>query len=662
MCGIFGYAALQFPAVVPAYRAAFATLAHRGPDAQGLYLAPARAAQLATLDPRLPALPPDAATLVFDPQLPEEKLAQHWPPGPAALLGHLRLSIIDLQAANDQPLLRGPLALSFNGEIYNYIELRSELAALGYSFRTNGDTEVLMAAYQAWGRECIHRLRGMFAFALHDRAAGTLWLARDRFAIKPLYLALRPGVVAFASEAHALPLLLGEPPRANDRALFHLLAYWVNAFDRDCYFSGVETVLAGEDIVVDLATLQLDRRRFYDLRQLGPALDPLPATDDTVERFRDVFDESIRLHLRADVPLGVGLSGGLDSSSVLGTIAAKHLAGGRELAPDAAARGELLPRCLAFSSLFDNDTEANESEYIRAVLERTGVEGRSVTPEFGTLLDELPALSRVHDGPLTGPSLLVQHSVMGLAKASGVTVVINGQGGDEVLFGYLRFIVLYALGQLKRSPLAGIGTATQMLLYGDPQIPRLAWARLLRQRSGKGDQRRKPLADMLDPERFARFDAEKHPAPYITNMQRLREQELQTFPIPSLCQNEDRNSMYFSLESRVPLLDHVLVETGLRLPPALLFRRGLAKYVLRAAMRGRVPDKVLWRRNKLGFPAPEQRWLGGMSHRDFRQRLTAETRLSAVFSARVLEPACWDQLAARERWLLLAVDAWLGTL
>jgi asparagine synthase (glutamine-hydrolysing) len=660
MCGIFGYAALASPRPRPAHRAAFARLHHRGPDAQGLYLAAARAPG-ADLNPHGAELPADAGGLLFPPTLPEDELAARWPAGPAVLLGHLRLAIIDLQQASDQPLLRGPLALAFNGEIYNYIELRAELAALGHRFRTNGDSEVILAAYREWGRDSVHRLRGMFAFALHDRAAGQLWLVRDRFAIKPLYIAARDGRLAFASEAHVLPELLGEPPQLNDRALYHLLAYWCTGFDRECFFAGVETLLPGEEALLDLATFKLDRRRYYDLRHIGPALDPLPASDDSVERFRAVFDEAVRLHLRADVPLGVGLSGGLDSSSVLGTIAARHLAGGRELAADAAARGELLPRCLAFSSVFDNDREVSEGEYVRAVLAYTGVEGRSVTPEFGPLLERLPELSRVHDEPVAGPSTLVQHSVMELAKASGVTVVINGQGGDELLCGYLRFIVLYTLGLLRRQPLAGAALGWQVLLHGDPKFRQVLGERLLRRGSG-GGQQPQPLTGWLDPSRFARFAAEPHPAPYVSDMQRLRQQELQVSPIPALCQNEDRNSMFFSLESRVPLLDHVLVETGLRLPPALLFRRGLSKYVLRAAMRGRVPDSVLWRRRKLGFPAPEQRWLGGLGHASFRGRLRAEERMRGLLAPRALEAAQWERFAPRERWLLLALDAWLGTL
>jgi asparagine synthase (glutamine-hydrolysing) len=251
---------------------------------------------------------------------------------------------------------------------------------------------------------------------------------------------------------------------------------------------------------------------------------------------------------------------------------------------------------------------------------------------------------------------------MQLAKASGVTVVINGQGGDELLAGYLRFIVLHTLGVLKRNVFAGVSLTAEMLMFGDPQIPGIILGSLTRRRGARGSQRRKSLGELLQPARFGRFEGDAHAAPFTTNMQRLREQELQVWPIPALCQNEDRNSMYFSLESRVPLLDHVLAETALRLPPALLFRRGLAKYALRAAMRGRIPDRVRWRRTKLGFPAPEQRWLGTVSYRDFRARLTAEERLREVFTPAALEEGFWEQLDARQRWLLLSVDAWLGGL
>jgi asparagine synthase (glutamine-hydrolysing) len=269
MCGIFGYASMRPPVVIPAWRAVFDCIAYRGPDAQGLYLAKARAR-----GDELQLSIPEA--VLCDPTQPEDSLRARWPEGPALLLGHLRLAIIDLQSASNQPMLRGSMALTFNGEIYNYIELRAELQALGHRFITKGDSEVILAAYEEWGRDCVHRLRGMFAFAIHDRGAGTLWLVRDRFAIKPLYLMQRQGLLAFASEAKALPLLLREPAVPNDRELYHLLVHRCYAFDHDSFYQDVEMVLPGEDIMVDLATLTLQRRRYYDLREVAPGLEVLP--------------------------------------------------------------------------------------------------------------------------------------------------------------------------------------------------------------------------------------------------------------------------------------------------------------------------------------------------------------------------------------------------
>ncbi|MDQ3023329.1 MAG: asparagine synthase (glutamine-hydrolyzing), partial [bacterium] len=453
MCGILGYVALARPARGPALRAALDEMNYRGPDARGAYLAPGRDRSVTRPHATDNASGRIADPLLFDPGLPENEVLASWPDGPAVLFGHLRLAIIDLHERSNQPMLRGALALVFNGEIYNYIELRSELAQLGHKFVTNGDSEVILAAYEQWGQDCVHRLRGMFAIALHDRAVGTLWLARDRFAIKPLYVALRPGVLAFASEAHALPVLLRETAQANSRALFHLLAHSCYAFDGESFYRGVEQLLPGEDMLVDLATLTGQRRRYYDLRQIVPALEMLPATNDTVESFRATFDNALRIHLRSDVPLGVGLSGGLDSSAILGTIASHCMQGGAEAG--ATPNTELLQRVVAFSSVF-TDADADEGRFIRAMLDYTGIPGRSVTPEFEPLLEKLPALCRAHDSPLSGLSLLVQHSVMQLAKSCGVTVVINGQGGDELLCGYLRSIMYFALGQLKRHPLQGI--------------------------------------------------------------------------------------------------------------------------------------------------------------------------------------------------------------
>lgn len=629
MCGILGFAGTIPNNTELNWSVALATIRHRGPDSTGSCVAKIG----------------EPCKLFFD----APQLDATFSGGPAIAFGHQRLSIIDLSQASNQPMFRDGLALVYNGEIYNYIELRQELKALGHSFHSEGDTEVLLAAYQQWGRECVHKLRGMFAFALYNANSHSLWLARDRFAIKPLFVTIGLGFLAFASEAKALIELLGQTPVSNDLALYHLIANRTYGFGRQSFYSGIDQLLAGEDWLVDLDRLQIDKRKYYSLPHLASNLVQLPDGDATCDYYREVFDEAIKIHLRADVPVGICFSGGLDSSSLLGTVTRNHL-------DDLHANNGKLN---TFTAVFD-DRDANEQKYATAMLKYVGISGHTTSPAFPELAAKLAEINYLHDGPISTASILVQYSVMELAKSHGVKVLLDGQGGDEALGGYPISILLYIASLFKRNPLKAISTMLGVLAYGDPSVKPLLWSYFRRggKRSGQG-----LLSAALNPDRFASFSSLPHPVQHTTNPQVMRYQQLQVFPIPGLCKNEDRNSMAFSLESRVPLLDHVLVETALRLSPEMLFKHGLAKYILRRSMKGRAPKELLWRRTKLGFAAPEQRWIGKMSFKDFHSSLISEKRLASVFAANpsLISESTWPQLSLRERFLLLSIDAWLGT-
>ncbi len=397
--------------------------------------------------------------------------------GPAAVaLGHRRLSIIDLSAAGAQPMLQrdngslcpvrtttdsARLAMVFNGEIYNYVELRDQLRNAGHHFTSEGDTEVLLAAYAQWGEDCVQRLNGMFALAIWDREARRLFCARDRFGEKPFYYVLGEDGqrFAFASEVKALVGLGMVSPDIDARALYRFFRFGEQAGVENTVWKGVRRLLPATSLTVQLSEARLTARlrRYWDVQI---ADDRSVTAAQAAARFAELFRDSVRIRLRADVPIGTSLSGGLDSSSVLCQINALGAAAGQK----------------AFTARMD-DPSLDESRYAALVLARTGVPGYSVVPTAGEFLIELDQLAYHQEEPFTSTSVFASYLVQRLAKRHGVTVMLDGQGADEYLAGYAHYPALLL------SSLARAGRwrawrkerlATRSVIGVDPVPPRAA--------------------------------------------------------------------------------------------------------------------------------------------------------------------------------------------
>jgi len=607
VCGLFGVVASP-PGLLDERRVErlLALLHHRGPDDRG-WLTVDRTGVRTGTEP--------------------EDLA-----GDVVLL-HTRLSILDLSPSGHQPMSTpdGRFHLSFNGEIYNYVELREELRSLGYEFVSGTDTEVLLAAWAHWGAATLGRLIGMFAFALVDNERRVLVLARDHFGIKPLYFAPLHGRLAFASEIAPLLELPGVSRRADPQRVYDYLRFDRVDDEAQTIFAAVRQIQPGHYAEVELDSPDgVVQREYWRLEPQSP--DGL-SLDEAAERLRDLFLENVRLHLRSDVPVGAAFSGGVDSSA--NVTAMRFLSGqGLELH--------------TFSYVAD-DPVVNEERWMSIVAREAGVIAHTVETTPEEMRHDLDRLIEVQGEPFGGTSIYAQYRVFKLAREAGIKVMLDGQGADELFAGYRyylpdRFGGLLARGQLVTglrllSALSDLPAANrfEVVANGLQRVAPFASRTFLRTLAGR------PLVpDWLDRSWLeARGVVASDPSQSVRGNLRAHRIASVQGNLRTLLRYEDRNSMAFSIESRVPFLTPALAQFAVGMPDDYLIAPdGTGKLVLRRSLRGLVPDPILDRRDKIGFATPEATWLR-----------TLHTWVETVFrsdAARAAGPLRVD--AARRRW------------
>jgi asparagine synthase (glutamine-hydrolysing) len=572
---------------------------------------------------------------------------------------HRRLAIIDL-ATGEQPMTDGTGNwLTYNGEIYNYKELRGVLGA--GDFRTSSDTEAVLRGYDAWGEESLERFRGMFAFALWDERRSTLLCARDRFGIKPLYYAVVDGVLLFASEAKALLPFL--PDVATDiEGLKDYLTFQF-CLDGKTLFSGVRELLPGHVLRVRNGTVET--ARYWEV-YFQPDFDHTPHHFEA--RTRELLAESIELHLRADVPLGAYLSGGLDSSIVASLAALEHG-----------------PGLVAFTGKFGLPGY-DESPYARALAEARDFELFETEIGESDFVDRIEDVIYHLDFPVAGPGSFPQFMVSELASRHR-KVVLGGQGGDEIFGGYVRYLIAY-FEQCIRGAIEGTMHSGNFVVTYESIIPQLGALR--EYKPLLAEFWRDGLFDELD----ARYFRLINRAPTLgdeVNWQLLGEYSpFETFRsvfnggnvrkeayfdsmthfdfktlLPALLQVEDRVSMAHGLESRVPLLDHPLVELAATMPADVKFKDGHLKHVLKTAFASFLPAEITQRRDKMGFPVPLQDWIARPGPvRDFvTDVLSSQAALSRPFvdNRKVLRELGDEPRFGRKLWGLLSLELWQRT-
>jgi asparagine synthase (glutamine-hydrolysing) len=565
--------------------------------------------------------------------------------GGVVAFGHRRLAIIDLSEAAYQPMFSADktLVVIYNGEIYNYIELREELRARNHVFRTESDTEVLLAAYAEWGADCLPRLNGMFAFALWDATQQRLLLARDRFGEKPLFYARLPrGGIAFASEVKALFAHPDLAASVDDDVLRSYL-------DGHYFESDDVTLFRGVNRLPGAHAMTVDERG--DVTRLWPywTLDLSAGQDDyreaeAVERFRHLMERSVSMRLRSDVPIGTSLSGGLDSSTVVALVAKMK-----------DARGLVTQN--TFSARFDDDPALSEGPYIDLVAAATGVKAHMVTPDPNRLVEESRSLHYHQEEPFLSASIYLQWCVARLAAAKATTVILDGQGADELLGGYQHYFPSHQL-DLVESGQWWPAVRETALFSG-----RLKQA----SRQFPDSSRRFNRRASLSVARLA-VSALRNRRPR-TEGGRYRSQRARALThdsLPQLLRYADRNSMAFSRETRLPFLDYDLVDFVAGLPERAIVADGWQKLILRRAGEGLVPARVLWRADKMGYAAPLDRWLRNGMKTWAHDRLFSGpiTHLDAYDRGSLQR--MWDehQSAAAERswalWRWISLNEWLS--
>jgi asparagine synthase (glutamine-hydrolysing) len=525
-------------------------------------------------------------------------------------LGHTRLSIIDLTSSGHQPMnsFDGRYVIVFNGEIYNYRELRAELKSAGHVFYTNSDTEVLLTSWIHWGEDCLSRLIGMFAFAIYDRRTGLLNCVRDPFGIKPFFYSKDQGFY-FASEINALIGLMPQRPALNWQRSYDYLVHGDYDSSAETFFSSIYHLLPAHLIQINTFTGHVESPRRWWTPQIKEKIDL--KFDDAVSQVRELFLHNIRLHLRSDVSFGTALSGGIDSSAIVCAI--------RHIEPD-------LP--INTFSYIASGAELSEGHWVDMVNKHVNAAPHKIHVTTQELVADLDEMIRSQGEPFGSTSIYAQYRVYQAASEKGVTVTLDGQGADEVFAGYdgypgQRLRSMLEMGQLSK--------ATYFLRNWSrwPGRSNFLAAKYLASEMTEGNlykilrliDGRSPIPDWINQglllDKGVRIEKPRIRPEDNTKGRRLIDElslSISRRGLLSLLRHGDRNSMRFSVESRVPFLTADLVNLALSMPEDFLISmEGETKCVFRAAMRGIVPDEILNRRDKIGFATPQKDLLLGMA-------------------------------------------------
>jgi asparagine synthase (glutamine-hydrolysing) len=542
-------------------------------------------------------------------------------------LGFVRLSILDLTIAGRQPMFSTDerYVIVFNGEIFNYIELREQLKNLGHSFRTHTDTEVLLHAYQEWGEEMLPKLNGMWAFVIYDRQEKTLWGSRDRFGIKPFYYYHDERRFVFASEIPPILSVLGHKPTADEAAIFDYLVFNRTDQTERTFFKEIRKLQHGHVLVVRHPSSVIDIRRWYYLPEavarssafIGP------------EEYHRYLSSSIGLRLRSDVPVGVCLSGGLDSSSISAILLNDY------------QKGDLH----TFSAVYGEGKSGDESKFIHLFKDQVQ-RMYFVWPDAASLMADMTVFMRAHAEPVPSTGPYAQFKVMELAK-DHVTVTLDGQGADESLAGYHYFYGFYFKDLMKRGHFGR--WCSEMTYYyakhrtflGFQSFLFFLFPSFLRTRLRaleKGyltNEFYNAFATPLNKVAGDLYGSSNLQGALINHFE---------YKLEHLLKWEDRNSMWHSLEARVPFLDYRLVEKVLSLPDEWIIKEGMTKHILREAMKGTLPEEIRLRRDKMGFDTPEDEWFRTPAFQEYMKNLIHSRSFG---SRRIIDPQRVEHIYAR---------------
>jgi asparagine synthase (glutamine-hydrolysing) len=551
--------------------------------------------------------------------------------------GHRRLSVIDISSSGHQPMeYLNKYWITYNGEIYNYIEIRNELISLGYTFRNATDTEVVLAAYDKWGIECFQRFNGMWAMAIYDKNSNLLVLSRDRFGIKPLYYKDLETAFSFGSEIKQLINCLGEN-KLNEDVLLEYMLTRIDNHTEETYFKNIYTLPPSHYMIYSLADHSYLKTKYYELKTI-PEIDLLNETE-LIERFKDIFKSAVKLRLRSDVKIGTCLSGGLDSSAI------SNLAAGMY-------NVESDKRFIAINAK-STDKVNDESHFASIVAKSSNLELHTVMPNYEDFVNSIDEVIYTQEEPFGSPSIFMGWHVFQKARALDCKVMLNGQGGDEILLGYERYFpstislsnpINFFINIYKQSKKSKQSFFTLFAFYF---YFRIAFFRSIKNKTRS-----------LVKKEFKRnkyFDFIKMSARSYKNPSQLQILEITTLQLPHLLRYEDRNSMRHSIEARLPFLDYRLVELAISLPLIMKINNGWTKYILRKSIDENLPDEIVWRKSKFGFESPTS-WITKYSPLMLHE-IQNSILLNHFCDLRKLEKE-YESLSDWDKWMYFNIARW----
>jgi len=621
MCGISGFVAKQGD-LLPASIISNMTdlINHRGPDDEGfIFLSADQKIITAGSD----NTPPDVWKSQID-YRPNQNI-KNIPDIPLLMaFGHKRLSIIDLSPAGHQPMSykNGRYWIVFNGEIYNYLELKNELEKSGHYFKTRTDTETILAAYSEWGEACLDKFAGMWAFAIYDRNKNEVFMARDRYGIKPLYYYFSPdGDFYFASEIKQFTSLPGWKSKLNPERAYDQLVYSFTDHTDETMFAGVYQLPGGSCFKSSIQKIGPDEtgriqfKKWYFLKS-----DPFKGSfSEAAIIFRTLFERSVKEHLQADVSVGTALSGGLDSSSIVCEVNRILLANGTET----------LQKTFSSCSI---EERYSEKKWMDIVINHTKVDAYFIYPRLQDVFAMTPDIIWHLDEPYQSQSAFLAYNVFALANKNGVKVLLNGQGADEYLGGYGQFTISRYANMVKHLRISALLadiknlrkvnrlSYSNILLNTVSHLSLKSVSRILSSMKSSTDN----VKEIIDVNRLNIKPI--HPFDTIpvgnNTVPEISEQFTFFSTLPKYLRWEDRNSMAHSVEARVPFLDHRLVEFAYNLPDEFLEKDGINKRVMREAMDGLLPEKIKNRKDKMGFTTPEELWVKKENPAIFREKIS----------------------------------------
>lgn len=571
-------------------------------------------------------------------------------------LGHRRLSIIDLTGHSRQPMEDCDTVLAFNGEIYNYIELRDELIGLGKNFDSSGDTEVILKAYERWGEECFKRFNGMWAIAIFDKKQDKIILSRDRFGKKPLYYFADEEKIVFASEIKSILLFPSITKKPNFEKIYRYLSTSYRYVDMDdaSYFEGIYSVPKSSYMVIS-GNLSVTEHKYWRLEEDNYDLGR-KSEKELIDEFRALFVDSVKIRLRSDVPVSCMLSGGMDSTSIT-----------------CVAHKVLKTSVLTFSGVTGEEKGIyDESDYIDEVVRETGAKHRYIMPEPSDLFDTVNEMLHYHDEPICTVTWYTLYQIAKKIKEENVPVVLNGHGGDELLGGYwdhyhYNFFDIEAFGDLDKLDYE----QKAWLKNHDRRVSEIC--------NSKEYIRKLENGEVLEASKFTDYSDcftqefraiyKKHivlDSGFKSTLSRRLYKELLFETVPASLRAEDRNTMASSIESRSPMLDYRLAEFCFSLPSSYKIRDGVGKWILRESMKDILPETVRTRKDKAGFIAPADRWFRVTSRDQIRELINSDAiEKLGIFDIDRLNQIFDEHLSGEKNhqmfiWQFINIGLWYG--